>query len=66
MSKKSGETPKKVDFKPRSEVFPSPANWRDQFIHHLIVDRFNNGEEKTPAYEPCLDQNFQGVYHVQG
>jgi glycosidase len=57
MSKKSGETPKKIDFEPRSEVFPSPADWRDQFIYHLMVDRFNNGDEKAPAYEPGLAQD---------
>ena len=65
MSKKSGETPKEVDFEPSSEVFPSPGDWRNQFIRHLMVDRFNNGEEKTPAYEPGLDQDFLEVDHVQ-
>jgi len=38
MSKKSGETLKKFDFEPRGEVFPSPQDWKDQFISHLIVD----------------------------
>jgi len=57
MSKKSGEFPKKVDFEPHGEVFSSPADWRDQFIYHLMVDRFNNGDEKAPAYEPGLAQD---------
>ncbi len=57
MSKNSGEDTKKVDFKPRGDVFSSPADWRDQFIYHLMVDRFNNGDEKAPAYEPGLAQD---------
>ena len=56
MSKKRDEPQKKVDFKPWGEVFPSPLDWRDQFIYHLMVDRFNNDDEKTPAYKPGLDQ----------
>ena len=64
MSKKTGESPKKVDFEPRNEVFPSPGDWRDQFVYHLMVDRFTNGDEKTPAYEPGLGQDFREVDHV--
>jgi glycosidase len=41
-----------IDFKPQDKVFPSPADWRDQFIYFLLVDRFNNGDKKIPAYKP--------------
>ena len=27
---------------PQGEVFPSPCDWRDEFIYFLLVDRFDN------------------------
>jgi hypothetical protein len=27
---------------PRGGVFPSPDDWRDQFIYFLLVDRLDN------------------------
>jgi glycosidase len=41
-----------INFKPAGKVFPSPVDWRDQFIYFLLVDRFNNGEENIPPYNP--------------
>lgn len=35
---------------------PSPADWRDQWIYFLLVDRFNNPAAPPPVPEPC------GVY----
>lgn len=41
-----------IDFRPSGEVFPSPADWRDQFIYFLLVDRFHSGQRNIPAYVP--------------
>jgi glycosidase len=38
--------------------FPSPIDWRDQWIYFLMVDRFNN--ISTPARVPFDDPNFSG------
>ena len=57
MSKNRREYRERIDFRPRGEVYPSPSDWRDQFIYHLMVDRFNDGVEKRPAYEPGLLQD---------
>ena len=37
--------------------FPSPADWRDQVIYFLMVDRFNNPNQK-PNHQPYDDPNF--------
>jgi len=42
-----------IDFKPHGDVFPSPADWRDQFIYFLLVDRFHNGKTNIPPYDPA-------------
>ena len=42
---------KDLDYTPRGEVFPSPADWRDLFIYFLLVDRFDDGRER-PAFDP--------------
>ncbi len=44
------------------KAFPSPAEWRDQPIYFLMVDRFNNSHH-PPAHEPYDDANF---YAFQG
>jgi glycosidase len=40
-----------LDFKPYGAVTPSPANWRDQVIYHLLIDRFDNNQD-LPPYDP--------------
>jgi len=37
--------------------FPSPADWRDQPIYFLMLDRFNN-PKAPPAHQPFDDPNF--------
>jgi glycosidase len=41
-----------VHFDPQGKVFPSPSDWRDQFIYFLLVDRFHNGRKNIPPYDP--------------
>jgi glycosidase len=43
-------------------AFPSPADWRDEWIYFLMVDRFNN-RSAGPNYQPFDDPNcfkYQG------
>jgi glycosidase len=42
--------------------WPSPADWRDQIIYFLMVDRFNN-PAAPPAHQPYDDPNY---YAYQG
>ncbi len=56
-----------LDFTPRDKVFPSPRDWRDQFIYFLLVDRFNNNQPNTLPYDPALapsgrDPNQGGLF----
>src|SRR5215813_5839451 len=37
--------------------FPSPEDWRDQWIYFLVVDRFNN-PASPPQHQPFDDPNF--------
>ncbi len=37
-----------LDLTPKHPVYPSPADWRDQFIYFLLVDRFEDGRERPP------------------
>jgi glycosidase len=41
--------------------FPSPIDWRDQWIYFLMVDRFNG--PKPPLHQPFDDPNY---YAFQG
>ncbi len=43
---------KEIDFKPQGSVFPSPPDWRDQFIYFLLVDRFDSGASGIPPFNP--------------
>jgi glycosidase len=43
-----------------TEAFPSPQDWRDQWIYFLMVDRFNNSQN-APKHQPFDDPNFYGV-----
>lgn len=40
-----------LDFTPAVSVYPSPDDWREQFIYFLVVDRFHNGKEDIPPYD---------------
>ena len=44
------------------QAFPSPADWRDQWIYFLMVDRFNNSLA-APRHQPFDDPNY---YDFQG
>ena len=48
--KDTGGTPK---------AFPSPIDWRDQWIYFIMVDRFNNSAA-PPRHQPFDDPNFFG------
>lgn len=37
--------------------FPSPADWRDQIIYFLMVDRFNN-PDAPPVHQPFDDPQY--------
>jgi glycosidase len=37
--------------------FPSPADWRDQVIYFLVIDRFNN-PAAAPVHQPFDDPNY--------
>ncbi|MEX0933124.1 MAG: alpha-amylase family glycosyl hydrolase [Candidatus Paceibacterota bacterium] len=39
-----------LSLEPRDTPFPSPSEWRDQFIYFLLVDRFNDGKRR-PQYD---------------
>ncbi len=43
-------------------AFPSPQDWRDQWIYFLMVDRFNNSQN-PPVHQPFDDPNY---YDFQG
>ena len=56
-----------LDFTPQSKVFPSPRDWRDQFIYFLLVDRFDNNQDNIPPYDPATaprgcDEKEGGVF----
>ncbi len=55
MNQSDSDAPRSLadaDFGPRGDVFPSPSDWRDQFICQLLLDRFDNNEPKPKPYNP--------------
>ena len=44
------------------KAFPSPADWRDEWIYFLMVDRFNN--QAAPPLHPPFDD--PGCFQYQG
>lgn len=37
----------------RQDYFPSPADWRDEVLYFLLVDRFaDGGEDGRPMLDP--------------
>ena len=44
-----------LQFRTNLQMHPSPADWRDQFIYFLLVDRFDNGAANIPAYHPGMN-----------
>jgi glycosidase len=53
--------PASIAAAPAATPFPSPIDWRDQWIYFLLVDRFNNpnGPPHTPPYDGTFN-GFQG------
>ena len=41
-----------LKFSIRGRAFPSPSDWRDQFIYFLLVDRFDNNDAYLIPYDP--------------
>jgi glycosidase len=43
----------------KPKAFPSPIDWRDEWIYFLMVDRFNNSTA-APRHQPFDDAGFFG------
>lgn len=54
-----------LDLTPSGEMFPSPADWRDQFIYFLLVDRFDDNLEHPP-YNPSMPPRAENAYKTIG
>lgn len=39
---------RELDFRPRERVFPSPEDWRDQFMYQILIDRFDDARDHPP------------------
>ena len=37
-----------IDFTPQGDCYPSPADWRDQILYELMIDRFDDGKDHPP------------------
>lgn len=48
------EAVRAVSLPRRERYYPSPADWRDEVLYFLLVDRFSDGQEAT---RPLLDRN---------
>jgi glycosidase len=53
-----------LDFRPGPQVTPSPTDWRDQYIYFLLVDRFDDNDQKTKPFTP--DKTRTGRSPEQG
>ena len=62
-----GAVPKRIEgefaFPRRQRFHPSPADWRDQVLYFLLVDRFSDGQEGS---RPLLDRHNRGAARPQG
>ncbi len=47
----------------RQQFHPSPADWRDEVLYFLLVDRFSDGKEGT---RPLLDPSNRSVARPSG
>ena len=52
-----------LDFRPRGDVFPSPADWRDCVVYQILLDRFDDGGDHPP-FDP--DKTPRGRDQDQG
>lgn len=39
-----------LDFRPRGEAYPSPADWRDCVFYQFLIDRFDDDKDR-PAFD---------------
>jgi glycosidase len=47
----------------RQHYYASPADWRDEVLYFLLVDRFSDGQESN---RPLLDRNNRAAARPQG
>ncbi|MCC5605909.1 hypothetical protein LC612_03650 [Nostoc sp. CHAB 5834] len=63
MAKVEELTPQQLsetNLKPRGRVYPSPVNWRDQFLYQLILDRFSDdNEHQRELFDHTNPSKFQ-------
>jgi glycosidase len=52
-----------VTFPRRQRFHPSPADWRDQVLYFLLVDRFSDGQESS---RPKLDRRNRNAARPKG
>ena len=52
-----------VRFPRRQNFHPSPADWRDQVLYFLLVDRFSDGQESS---RPKLDRRNRNAARPKG
>lgn len=52
-----------VTFPRRQSFHPSPADWRDQVLYFLLVDRFSDGQEGS---RPLLDRHNRSAARPAG
>ena len=52
-----------LTFPRRQSFHPSPADWRDQLLYFLLVDRFSDGQESS---RPKLDRHNRNAARPKG